>query len=462
MMEVDSSIFRAYDIRGIYGKNLGERVMERIGMALGTMMNKRKMGNKVLVGNDIRQSSESLSKAFIKGVTSMGINVTDVGTTSFGVAIFSGWKKNKDVTAFITASHNPPEWNGIKFFDKDCIGFFKEDNEELLKIIEGDYFEDVKPVEERGKLDRTSMKKDYINEVKNSFEFDSKVKVVVDCGNGSTATVLPELFSSIENIDSTIIFNDIDPSFPERGSDVEEKNLEKLSKYVIDKGADMGIGFDGDGDRVGVVDDKGNYVKSEKVMSILCGDLLENRTGPVVVNVEASMIIENSLKPKGASIFRIPVGHTFMGQSVNENSAIFGGEPSCHYIIPSYFPFDDAVIPALKLVEILSKNGRKLSEISESIPAYPKDRTGAECDDKIKFKVIDNLKERYAQEFEDINTLDGIRIGFNDGWVLIRASNTSPIIRVTTEAETEEKLGELKEKFLTELKLEIDKVKTME
>ncbi len=461
-MEVDNSIFRAYDIRGVYRKNIDEDIMKKIGMAIGTMMMKRNMGNEILIGNDIRESSPQLSNAFIEGATSMGIDVTDVGTVSFGLAIFSGWKLGKSVTAFVTASHNPPEWNGIKFFDNDCVGFFKEDNDELGRIVKGNYFETVKPVEERGCIEKSDLEKDYIEHLKDRFHMDKKIKIVVDCGNGSTSEIASKLFSSFENLDAIMISCNIDPTFPDRGADVEKENLENLIKKVMEERADMGVAFDGDGDRVGFVDNNGGIVAVEQIMSIIGSDILPEGKKNVIANVECSMVLEKTLEKLGGNIIRIPVGHTFMMQSARENDAALGGEPSFHIVIPEYFPFDDAMVPVLKMIEILSKGKERLSDLVKSIPVFPKDRTYVDCNDSIKFKVIENLKLKFADKFKDMNTLDGIRIDLDNGWVLIRASNTSPVIRMTTEAVDEGELKELKNEFLTELKLEIDKVKTME
>lgn len=466
-VKVDKSIFRAYDIRGVYGKNLDESVMRKIGYAIGTFMIRRGMGNQILVGNDIRESSPRLSRAFIDGVTSMGINVTDVGTTSFGVALFSGWRLGSDVTVFITASHNPSEWNGVKFFDKQLVGFFEEDNAELGRIvIEGDFELEWK-TGKKGGVKKANVKENYSACLRKMFSFAKPIKVVVDCGNGSTCMVAPEFFHSLANLEPEVIFHKADPSFPERGADVKKENLERLGEIVVQKGADIGVAFDGDGDRLGVVDENGNVVEPDRVMVLVGRKLLErsrasgNNGGDIIVNVESSMVIEKMLEPYGGNVLRIPVGHTFMGQNVIQHNAIFGGEPSCHYIIPSYLPFDDAFVTSLKLIEILSKSNRTLSELVSDIPVYPKERIAVDCEDEKKFKVIENLKRDVAERYDKVNTMDGIRIDLPTGWALIRASNTSPIIRLTIEATDDLQLHAIKQEFLAELNSEIERVKTV-
>ncbi len=452
---IDKNIFRAYDIRGIYGKNLDNEIMKKIGLGVGTMMIRKNLGNELLVGNDTRASSEELSNSFIEGVTSAGINATNVGTTSFGVALFSGWKLKKDVIAFITASHKPPEWNGIKFFDKDCVGFFEEDNLEIGRIVIEEDFEDSG---KKGLVKKTDMKTKYIEYLKSKFNFEKKLKIVVDCGNGCTGLVAPDLLKDFKNLEVIELFCDIDPKFSGRGSDVQEENLQSLKNKVIEENADFGFAFDGDGDRIGIVDNKGHILETGQIGTIICKNLISNGTGKVVVNVENSMSMEEEVKKLGGEIIRIPVGHTFMMREAFRSKAIFGSEASKHFVIPEYFPFDDAMVIGLKMCEIISTQG-KLSDLAEKVKTYPYDRMKFECDDEIKFFVVENLKNKLSEEYDKIITMDGIRIEFENSWVLIRASNTGPSIRITVEAKTFEKLAELKNKFSRLLTEEIEKCK---
>ena len=455
MIMIDKNIFRAYDIRGIYGKNLDNEIMKKIGLGVGTMMIRKNLGNELLVGNDTRASSEELSNSFIEGVTSAGINATNVGTTSFGVALFSGWKLKKDVIAFITASHKPPEWNGIKFFDKDCVGFFEEDNLEIGRIVIEEDFEDSG---KKGLVKKTDIKTKYIEYLKSKFNFEKKLKIVVDCGNGCTGLVAPDLLKDFKNLEVIELFCDIDPKFSGRGSDVQEENLQSLKNKVIKENADFGFAFDGDGDRIGIVDNKGHILETGQIGTIICKNLISNGTGKVVVNVENSMSMEEEVKKLGGEIIRIPVGHTFMMREALRSKAIFGSEASKHFVIPEYFPFDDAMVIGLKMCEIISTQG-KLSDLAEKVKTYPNDRMKFECDDEIKFFVVENLKNKLSEEYDKIITMDGIRIEFENSWVLIRASNTGPSIRITVEAKTFEKLAELKNKFSRLLTEEIEKCK---
>ncbi|RLI99779.1 MAG: hypothetical protein DRP06_02915 [Candidatus Aenigmatarchaeota archaeon] len=453
---VDKNIFRAYDIRGIYGKNLDEETMRKIGCGVGTIMIRKNLGKEFLIGNDTRDSSEKLSNALIEGITSTGINVTNVGTTSFGVTLFSGWKLKKDVIAFITASHKPFEWNGIKFFDKDCVGFFEEDNFEIRRMVINEDFENS---DKKCLVEKIDMKTEYIEYLKGKFDFEKKLKIVVDCGNGCTCLVVPELLRKFKNLEVIELFCDIDPKFSGRGSDVQEENLQPLKNKVVEENADFGFAFDGDGDRIGIVDNKGHVLETGQIGTIICENLISNNNGKVIANVENSMALEEEVKKLGGGIIRIPVGHTFMMREALKSKAVFGLEASKHFVIPEYFPFDDATVVGLKICEIISMQG-KLSDLAEKVKTYPNERMKFECNDEIKFTVVENLKNKLSEEYDKIITMDGIRIDFENSWVLIRASNTGPSIRITAEAKTSEKLAELKNKFSGLLIEEIKKCRS--
>lgn len=430
---IDKSIFRAYDIRGIYEKNLSEDVMERIGRALATYIRKNKLGDVVIIGRDVRYSSKPLSESFINGVISSGMDIWNCGLTSFGVTLFTGWRMKNSITAYITASHNPPEWNGIKFYDKDCIGFFEHQNEEIKRIVLNGNF-----LNGKGESRYIDKKKEYIWYLKEIFILKRKLRIVVDCGNGSTSLIAPDLFE-ILGADVIRLFCKPDPNFPGRGPDVEEENLEALKEVVKNENADFGVAFDGDGDRLEIVDEMGNVVGSDR-LGILIAKTIAKPKDTVVCNVENSMIFEKELEPMGIRVVRIPVGHTFLMQNVKKENAVLGVESSHHFVLSRYFPFDDGIIPSLQVAKLISKSKMPLSAFLNNIKIYPKKRINIECDDRIKFDVMRSLKKRLVKIYNDVSLLDGVRINFKDKWVLLRVSNTSPTIRLTIEALTERML----------------------
>lgn len=451
--QIPAHIFRAYDIRGIFNDDLYPETMLKIGLALGTYAGER--GEKsVIVGNDIRTTSPLLSNALISGLLSSGIDVTNAGTTPFGVCAFSGWRLKKDIVAYVTASHLPPEWNGVKLYTGEGIGFSAAENEKIRDIVL-----DGKGMEvswsKVGNHREVDLRAEYIEWIAERFDRDifKGKKIVLDCGNGSMGLVALDVMKRV-NLKAEALFSNPDPSFPNRPSEPTDASLGTLKAEVKRKRADFGAAFDGDGDRVAIVDDSGRMLSADQCGVIIAKELLEARKGTVLANVECSMLVERELERLGGKIERIPVGHTFLTMEASKRNAVLGIESSGHYVIPSFFPFDDAMIIPLKIAEILVKTRRKLSGLVDELPQFPKVRKNLQCDDDAKFEVMRVLAERLAKEYgaDRINTMDGIRIdleeGGEEGWVLIRASNTSPLIRVTVEGATEEIKEKLMEEFV--------------
>ncbi len=448
--QTPAHIFRAYDVRGIYNEDLHPETMLKIGVALGTYAEER--GEKsVVVGNDIRATSLLLSIAFISGLLSSGMDVTCAGTTSFGLSAFSGWRLKRDIIAYVTASHLPPEWNGVKLYTGEGIGFSAEENEKIRDIVLGGKGKRVL-WSEVGSYHEIDLRDEYIEYIAKRFEFDGNdgKKIVLDCGNGSMGLVTLDVMSRVK-LKTDALFLNPDPTFPNRPSEPTDASLGALKTEVKRKRADFGAAFDGDGDRVAIIDDKGRMLSADQCGVIVAKELLEEKRGVVLANVECSMLVERELEPLGAKIERIPVGHTFLTLEAKKRDAVLGIESSGHYVLPSFFPFDDAMIIPLKIAETLAKTGKKLSELVDELPKFPKERRNLDCKDKVKFEAMRVLADRLAIEYgaDRINTMDGIRIDLKEeGWVLIRASNTSPLIRVTVEGATEEIKEKLMERFV--------------
>jgi phosphomannomutase len=446
--EITADIFRAYDIRGIYGDDLYPETMLRIGLGLGTYAQSRGETS-VVVGNDIRTTSLLLANALISGLLSSGINVSNAGTTTFGVCAFSGWLLKKDIIAYVTASHLPPEWNGVKFYTGEGIGFSVEENGKIRDIVL-DEKEETVSWREVGNYDEVDLQEEYIEYIAKRFDrdvFEGK-RIVLDCGNGSMGLVALDVMKRVK-LKTDVLFPNPDPSFPNRPSEPTE--LVALKEAVMRNRADFGAAFDGDGDRVVIVDDRGRMLSADQCGAIIAKDLLEELRGPVLANVECSMLMECELEKLGGKIERIPVGHTFLTLEAKRRNAVLAIESSGHYVMPSFFLFDDAMIIPLKLAEIVAKTGKKVSELVDMLPQYPKAQKNLLCDDKVKFGVIRTLADRLADEYgsDRINTMDGLRIDLKpDGWVLIRASNTSPLIRVTVEGATEAIKEKLMKQFV--------------
>jgi phosphomannomutase len=440
-MKINPLIFRAYDIRGIYKKDIDENVFRRIGFVLG------KKGRKFLVGHDIRKSGRKLAMALIEGLVTSGSKVFFCGKSSFGLCYFSGFKLKVDKTLFVTASHLPKEWNGLKinFGDGEPVSSkeIEKIRDKVLKI-EGKKINFRKP-----KFKKVNLKKEYIKALFEKFPLlkEGKLKIVLDCGNGATSLIAPQIFKKF-GFEVVELFCREDPNFPNRDPEPTFESTKILREKVISEKADFGVAFDGDGDRGVIIDDKGKYLSGNQIGIILGKYILkESKNKKVVRTVSCSMAIDEELKKYGAKTIETPVGHTFVISAVKKNKAVLGVEESNHIAIPEYFLFDDAILIPLKVAEILIKEKKRLSEIVDQIKIYPFEEIVFECPDERKFEVVKSLAEKFKKEYKRVNTLDGVKVIFDFGWILIRASNTSPKIRLYVEAKTKEKLKFLKDKF---------------
>lgn len=440
-MKTNPLIFRAYDIRGIYGKDLTKETFQKIGFILG------KKREKFLVGNDIRKSGKELAKALISGLLTAGAKVIYSGTNSFGLCLFSGFKLKVNKTLFVTASHLPPEWNGLKIYfgDGEPIS-----SKEIEKIRDGVLkIENKKIKYKKPKFKKVNLKKEYISILLEKFPLlkDCGLKIVLDCGNGSVSLVASQVFRKF-GFKTIELFCKVNPNFPNRSPEPTFESTRILRERVKEEKADFGVAFDGDGDRAVIIDDKGRYLGGNQIGIILARDILKNsKSKKLVKTVSCTMAIEEEFKSFGAKIFEVPVGHTFVISAVKKFGAKIGIEETGHIVLPDYFLFDDAILVPLKLAEILLKEKKKLSEIVNEIKIYPFQEFVFECPDEKKFKVTQKLKEELKKRYKKVKTLDGIKVYFDFGWILIRASNTSPKIRLYVEAKTKDNFNYLKEKF---------------
>ncbi len=426
-------IFRAYDIRGIYGKDLTEEIMTRIGQAAGTLC-----PGTFTIGRDFREHGVQLEAAFVSGLKKTGSNANLIGTCPASLCVFANWKMKNDVTAYITASHLPAEWNGVKFFHQDGVGFFEDENKELGEISSSENFKtgagSAKKIE--------GMNTEYANFVAEKIK-PERIRVVVDFGNGAACLLVPNILKKI-GIKATFLFDWPDPTFSNRDPEPKPEALTALCKKVVAEKANLGIAFDGDGDRAIFVDDTGKVIMTEQSAILFIREIMKTQRGPVVANIECSDIIEDEVKKYGEKVFRVPVGHTFLVQETKKHKAVIGVEESGHICVPKFFWFDDAIINSMYMIEIVSKMGQKLSEAVKELPSRLFERIEIKCSDETKFQVVKKIKTKAIEIYQNIDTIDGVKIVFPDSWALIRASNTSPILRLSIEAREQKRLDELK------------------
>ncbi len=440
------SIFRAYDIRGVYGKDVTEDDVGVIGNSMARFLKE----DKVVVGRDVRISSEGVARAFINGFSRTGKDVVDVGMVSLGVGSLYAWKRRLPF-AYITASHMPAEWTGIKFFCSNGTGFMEEDNYKIRDLsLEGRIVD--KGTGRVENEDTGKVIEEYVEFLLSKIRPRKKMKILLDCGNGAACVVARKLFERA-GFDVDVLFEEPDGSFPNRSPDNFEDPLTVAKERVRE--FDFGIAYDGDGDRAVIIDCNGSVLTPEQTSYIILEELIQKEEGPVIANVECTKVIDIIPEKFGREVKRIRVGHTFLMDAVYREKACFGAERAGHYVIPSIFPTDDSLAVSYYFACVLSSRDSDLSEIAKGIPSYPFKRVNFECDDERKFMVMDRIKERMMKEHENVNTLDGVRIDLEKGWVLVRPSNTSPTIRLTMEGKDEQSFEEIKNRFSAIIEEEI-------
>jgi len=429
-------IFRAYDIRGVYGEDLDEKVAEIIGLSYGTML-----GNKgrLVVGRDVRLSGEILSKAVARGLSRSGCDVLDLGMVTTPMAYFSTMYFKADGGIQVTASHNPPEWNGFKLIKPGGATLSAGAGmEEFKEIVLNQRFREA---EKKGRIERVDVLTPYVDFMTSKFHFDKKLKIAVDYSNGAAAIPFPKIADELGVEIKSI--NDVpDGRFPGHLPEPTEETLKDLQKLVVEVGADFGVGFDGDGDRAVFVDERGEIIPGDITLAIYVKHL--DKKGKVVFDVSSSNAVKEVILKKGCEPVEMRVGRAFLLNAVRELNAVIGGEKSNHFYFPEIWGFDDAIYATLKMAEIIAKTGRKLSQLVDEIPRYPSTPIRTyECADELKRRVVQEIARRYETRGLKVSTIDGVKAYFDDGWVLIRPSNTMPQVKMTAEAETEERLREI-------------------
>lgn len=449
-------IFRAYDIRGVWNKDIDTFKALDIGCGIGAFLKQDLGMRRVVIGHDVRTTSPIMHGCICSGLLSSGIDVLSTGISSFGTTMMAGHLEGYDTSIYITASHLEPEWNGIKLYFGDGVGFPEEHIRSIgsRSIKRSFYYKEWK---DAGRYSSVDYLDKYIDFWKKAVgRIDGFKGVGVDCGGGAMCLSAPALFEALE-VEHIDVNCDVDPTFSARGSEPRPEALTGLRDAVVDGGLSFGVAFDGDGDRAVVVDERGRFLSSDRLGALIASHLVtEKGGGEVLANVESSRALEDVLVPLGAKVTRIKVGHTFLTLEAKLRGALFGIEKSGHLVIPGYVLFDDAITAPIELLRILSSMDVPLSSLVDKIPQYPSHSEAMVCDDADKFKVVERLRERYLGEFENVSTMDGVRVDLDEGWALIRCSNTSPSIRLTVEARDDVSLKRLSEKFRNDLSEAID------
>jgi phosphomannomutase/phosphoglucomutase len=451
-MKIDSKIFRAYDIRGTYPDQLNSEAALLIGKGFGVYLqsNLSLMSPTVAVGKDVRTHSPELHKAFVDGLLSTGCQVTDIGVVPSPSMYFAVTEGKFDAGCNITASHNPKQYNGFKLVTKNAHAVFGEELQKILTIIQAGEF-----LSGNGQLTSDSFHDVYLERIKSVFRFTRPLRVVIDTGNGVAAPLYPEVIRSLGH-EVLELYTEQDGNFPHHEPDpVVEANLADLKQKVMDETADIGIAFDGDGDRVGIVTEKGEFINADQLLMLLSEDVLTRYPGGAIVfTVSNSQSLFDLVQQWGGKPVMCQVGHSYVEQAMTANDAILGGEQSGHFFLPEdYYQYDDALVTACRVLKILSDSDQSISLMFAHYPVlYSEPEIRPYCPDEDKFKVLERVKEYFKEKYPN-TTLDGIRMDFGQGgWAGIRVSNTSPCLSITMEAQTPEHLDEIREIVLGHLK----------
>lgn len=440
-------IFREYDIRGVARTDLTNEVVEKIGLAFGTLL-KREGAEEAVVGRDVRLSSPRLSETIMKALVQTGCRIIDVGVVPTPVLYFSLYLYNAGGGIMVTGSHNPKEYNGFKLC-KGKSNIYGEAIQELRKLVEKKNFT-------KGSA---SVRKDnpipaYIDAIKKRIDIRRPPRVLIDPGNGTVGPIAKQLFEEL-GIKVECIYCEPDGSFPNHLPDpTVEKYVEDLVNRLRVTHAEVGIGYDGDGDRIGVVDEKGKIIWGDRLLGIFSKEVLRRRPkAKIIFDVKCSQGLVEFIRSQGGSPLMWKTGHSLIKAKMREEDSPLAGEMSGHmFFADNYYGYDDAIFASARLLEILSHTTVPPSRLAAEIPFYhttPEIRV--DCEDERKFDVVEKLKEDFAKDHEVI-AIDGVRVIFDGGWGLVRASNTQPVLVLRFEAKIQKRLEEIRATFFNKLK----------
>lgn len=436
---MNKAIFRQYDIRGHAVRDLTDDTVRLIGQAFGTYVQEQG-SNEVLVGRDNRLSSDRLHKMLLKGLLDSGCHVIDIGLVVTPILYFAREHLGISGGVMITGSHNPPEENGFKL----AYGEGTIYGDQIIKLR--DMITENKLRSGSGTLQVRDVSESYLQMLADKIKLGKRpLKVAVDCGNG-TASLFAEKILKNWGCEVIPLYCESDGSFPNHHPDpVKTANLVQLKKAVLKNKADLGVAYDGDADRIGVVDDQGNVVWGDKLMCLFWREILAKYPAALaIVEVKCSQALVEEIKRLGGKPVFYKTGHSLIKAKMRETGAVFTGEMSGHmFFADEYYGYDDALYATGRLLRILSQQDKPLSQLLADLPHYYSTaETRIPCPDEKKFQVVNKLVEQFRQQYEVID-IDGVRVLFDDGWGLVRASNTQPVLVARCEAKTEEGLEKI-------------------
>jgi len=446
-MNVAAAIFREYDIRGVAGDDLTADTARLIGRGYAAFLREQAVAGPIAVGRDNRPSGAELQAALVDGLIKSGLDVVDIGVIPTPVGYWAQHTLAVTGGIVVTGSHNPPEYNGFKL-GLGTKSLWGGQIQHIRELIErGSFPEGSGRVRHDAVIDR------YLDDVVERIgPILRTVHVVADCGNGAGSLVVPELFRRL-GVHADCLFCESDGTFPNHHPDpTVEKNLKDLIRTVTKGGAELGIGFDGDADRIGIVDDTGEIIWGDYLLILYARDVLE-RGGPgqsIIFDVKCSQALPDAIKRAGGVPVMWRTGHSLIEEKMHETHAPIAGEMSGHmFFAEGYYGFDDALYGAARLLRIVADAGKTVRQLLADVPRFvstPELRV--QCPDERKFAVVESAKKHFGRKY-DVIDIDGVRVQFGDGWGLLRASNTQPVLVLRFEARTEAELARIRGEFAT-------------
>ena len=439
------SIFRENDIRGTYPEELNESVIKEVAKGIAKKCFQENVSS-IVVARDGRLSGESLLTTFCEAISQYGIDVKNIGLATSPMLYFAAKKENSKSGIMITGSHNPKNYNGIKMVINDN----SVSGSEILNLIKND---EILNDSFTGNIIYSDIKEMYISEILENIKTElSELKVVIDSGNGAAGFVAPEIFKRL-GCNVIELYSEVDGNFPNHHPDPGKlDNLEDIIYEVKDKNADIGFAFDGDGDRVGLITNLGDIIFPDKQMMLFSEDILNSKKGSIVFDVKCSNHLSNLILKDGGTPIMAPTGHFHIKKAIKKNNALLGGEMSGHiFFNDKWYGFDDGPYAAVRAAEILAKSNKSISDIFREFPeSFSTPELNITVTDENKFEIIDRFLTNSNIDGDKI-LIDGLRVNFNDGWGLLRASNTSPKLVMRFEGDTKESMNRIQNEFISEL-----------
>ena len=442
-------IFRAYDVRGRVGTDITPEVFRGVGAAYGTLI-RRNGGRTIAVGQDNRTSSGDLKAGFVEGVRSAGIDVIDIGLSPTPVLYFATAHWRLDGGANITGSHNPIDYNGVKMVHPGAAPLTEDEIQSLRKIAEAGDFE-----RGQGTISQRNPREEYFETITRLVKPVRRLNVIVDAGNGVAGSFAPELLRRL-GCQVTELYCESDGTFPNHLPDPEDpENVRELQARVVEERADLGLAYDGDADRVGVIDERGERHEADLILVLLARDLLARRPGAkILFDVKSSQSLIDDIREHGGVPIMWKTGHSHLKRKMRDDGILLGGEVSGHmFFAEKYYGVDDGILASAKVIEIVAGQPGPASRLFDSLPhLHATPELKAPCPDGEKFRVIDELARELKQRYETID-IDGARVLFpGGGWGLVRASNTNPYLTLRFEARTEPEIDAMKRVIYDALK----------